>query len=85
MVPDWLKRNDGPTVSVKIMAGIPSLTPEEMRDPKKMKSAYDRLSFGGSTRKLRFVHVVDFRVAIAHKLVNSHRYTVQCEWKSAGI
>jgi hypothetical protein len=51
MVPDWLKRNDGPTISVKIMAGIPSLTPEEMGDSKKMQDAYNRLSFGGSTRK----------------------------------
>jgi hypothetical protein len=51
MVPEWLKKNDGPTISVKIMAGIPSLTPEEKQNPKKMKSAYERLSFGGSTRK----------------------------------
>jgi hypothetical protein len=51
MVPEWLKKNDGPTISVKIMAGIPSLTPDEKQNPKKMKSAYERLSFGGSTRK----------------------------------
>jgi hypothetical protein len=46
-----LVRNDGPTISVKIMAGIPSLTPEEMGDSKNMQDAYNRLSFGGSTRK----------------------------------
>jgi hypothetical protein len=85
MVPEWLNKNDGPTISVKIMAGIPSPTPEELSDPKKMNSAYNRLSFGGSTRKFLFVHVAESKAANAHKLVNSHRYTFQCERKPVGI
>jgi hypothetical protein len=51
MVPDWMKHNDGPTVSVKFLAGIPDLKPEENRDPKKQQEAYNRLSYGGSIRK----------------------------------
>jgi hypothetical protein len=82
MVPDWMKMNDGPAISVKVMAGIPNLTPEEMRDLKKMKNAYDKQSFGDSTRKLHSIHLAD-SVVNAHKLINGYRYTFQCEWKPA--
>jgi hypothetical protein len=50
MVPDWLKPNDGPTISVKFMAGIPDLKPEEQKNEDEMEKAYNKYSYGGSTR-----------------------------------
>jgi hypothetical protein len=50
MVPDWMKPNDGPTISVKMMAGIPDLKPEEQSNPDLMEKAYEKESHGGSTR-----------------------------------
>lgn len=50
-VPDWVKKNDAPTVNVKLVAGMPHLSPEEMQDEKKKQEKYKQLSFGGSVRK----------------------------------
>jgi len=51
MVPEWFKKDNLPTISVKIMAGIPRLLPDEISNQKAKDAAYDRTSYGGSTRK----------------------------------
>lgn len=51
MVPDWLKANDGPTINIKLMAGIPYLNSEQMQDQKKKEEEYAKQSFGGAVRK----------------------------------
>lgn len=52
MVPEFLKKNTGPTLSVKILTGLPNITSLHLGSQKDKDAEYERRNFGGSTRKL---------------------------------
>jgi hypothetical protein len=52
MLPEFLKKNDEPTISVKILVGLPNITSLHLDSQKEEGAAYDRMNFGGSVREL---------------------------------